>query len=148
MKQEKMTKFVQAEDAGRKWYVIDAEDQVLGRLASRVASIIRGKNKAVFTPNNDTGDFVVIVNADKVRLTGKREEQKEYTRYTGYPGGLRSLTYKQMMERNPAYVIEHAVKGMLPKNRLGKKIIKKLKVYKGAEHPHTAQKPEKLTFEE
>ena len=146
MKQEKMTKFIKSEDADRKWYVVDAEDQVLGRLASQVASIIRGKNKPVFTPNNDTGDFVIIINAEKVKVTGKRQALKRYTRYTGYPGGLRVQTMDELLSKKPEYVIEHAVKGMLPKTRLGNKLIKKLKVYAGDSHPHQAQQPETLSL--
>ena len=145
MKQEKITRFVKTEDADRRWYVVDATDQVLGRLAAKVASVIRGKNKATFTPNMDTGDFVIIVNADKVKMTGKRELQKTYFRHTGYPGGVRISSYSQVMEKHPERIIETAVKGMLPKNRLGKQLIKKLKVYAGGEHPHTAQKPEQLS---
>lgn len=145
MKQEKITRFVKTEDADRKWYVVDATDQVLGRLATKVASVIRGKNKPTFTPNMDTGDFVIILNADKVKMTGKRELQKTYFRHTGYPGGGKELTYQQMKEKHPERIVEYAVKGMLPKNRLGRKLIKKLKVYTGDEHPHTAQQPEKLS---
>jgi large subunit ribosomal protein L13 len=146
VKQEKITRFVKAEDADRRWYVVDAQDQVLGRLASQVARVIRGKHKAVFTPNMDTGDFVVVINADKIKVTGKRELQKDYFSHSGYPGGVRIRSYSELMEKNPELVIEKAVKGMLPKNRLGRKLIKKLKVYAGADHPHTAQKPEPLSF--
>ena len=146
MKQEKITRFVKAEDADRKWYVVDAKDQVLGRLASQIARVIRGKNKAVFTPNMDAGDFVVVVNADKVKMTGKRELQKEYFNHSGYPGGVRIRSYAEVMSKNPEEVVEKAVRGMLPKTRLGKKLIKKLKVYSGENHPHAAQKPEPLSF--
>lgn len=146
MKQEKITRFVKTDDADRKWYVVDATDQVLGRLAAKVASVIRGKNKPSFTPNMDTGDFVVVVNADKVKMTGKRELQKTYFRHTGYPGGVKELTYQQMKEKHPERIIEFAVKGMLPKTKLGNKLGKKLKVYVGAEHPHEAQKPETLSL--
>lgn len=145
MKQEKITRFVKTEDADRKWYVVDATDQVLGRLASKVATIIRGKNKPSFTPNMDTGDFVIVVNADKIKMTGKRELQKTYFRHTGYPGGSKELTYQQMKEKHPERIVEYAVKGMLPHNRLGNKLIRKLKVYTGSDHPHTAQKPENLS---
>ena len=145
MKQEKITRFVKTEDADIKWYVVDAKDLVLGRLAAKVAGVIRGKNKPSFTPNMDTGDFVIIVNADKVKMTGKRELQKTYFRHTGYPGGVKTLTYTQMMEKHPEKIIQNAVKGMLPKNRLGRQLIKKLKVYAGEEHPHQAQKPETLS---
>lgn len=146
MKQEKITRFVKTEDADRKWYVVDATDQVLGRLAAKVASVIRGKNKPSFTPNMDTGDFVIVVNADKVKMTGKRELQKTYFRHTGYPGGGRELTYQQLKEKHPERIVEFAVKGMLPKTKLGKQLGKKLKVYVGSDHPHTAQKPEPLSL--
>lgn len=148
MKQEKLTKFIRTEDADRKWYLVDAKDQILGRLASRVARIIRGKDKPVFTPNMDTGDFVVIVNADKIKVTGKRETLKQYIRHSGYPGGQKITNIQDMLVKKPEFVVENAVKGMLPKNRLGKKLIKKLKVYAGDVHPHTAQKPEPISFTE
>ncbi len=146
MKQEKMTKFIKSSDVEKKWYVVDAKDQVLGRLASKIAAILRGKHKPVFTPNMDNGDYVIVINADKVRLTGKREELKTYIRYTGYPGGQRITSFKEMMAKKPEFVIYHAVKGMLPKNRLGRKIIKNLKIYAGENHPHAAQKPEPLSL--
>ena len=146
MKQEKMTRFIRTEDVDKKWYVIDAEDKVLGRLAAKAARIIRGKEKPLFTPNMDTGDFVIVINADKVKMTGKRELQKTYFSHSGYPGGVRIRTFQEMKEKNPAFIIENAVKGMLPKNRLGKKIIKHLKVYAGTEHPHKAQKPETISI--
>lgn len=148
MKQEKLTKFIRTEDADKKWYLVDAKDQILGRLASQVASIIRGKNKAIFTPNMDTGDFVVVVNADKIKVTGKRETLKQYIRHTGYPGGQKITNIQDMLVKKPEFIVENAVKGMLPKNRLGKKLIKKLKVYAGEDHPHTAQKPESISFME
>jgi large subunit ribosomal protein L13 len=144
LKQERMTKFIKPEDADQKWYLVDAKDQVLGRLAVKIARVIRGKNKAFFTPNMDTGDFVVVINADKIRVTGKRESQKEYFSYSGYPGGAKYRSYAELMAKKPEWVVENAVKGMLPKTRLGKKIIKKLKVYAGESHPHTAQKPVEL----
>lgn len=125
----------------QKWHLIDAEGQVLGRMASRIADILRGKDKAVFTPHVDTGDFVVVVNAEKVKLTGKKEEQKIYTRYTGYPGGLRVEPLKRMRARTPERVIEYAVAGMIPKSRLGRVVLKKLKIYTGPLHPHAAQNP-------
>ncbi len=146
MKQEKITRFIKTEDADRKWYVVDAKDQVLGRLAAGIARVIRGKHKAVFTPNMDTGDFVIVINADKIRLTGKRELHKSYFSHSGYPGGVRVRSFAEMMEKHPERVIEKAVKGMLPKNRLGRKLNKKLKVYTGEDHPHTAQKPESLSL--
>ena len=148
MKQEKITRFIRTEDADRKWYLVDAKDQVLGRMATQVARMIRGKNKPTFTPNMDTGDFVVVINADKIKLTGKRENLKTYIRHTGYPGGQRTTSFQEMMEKKPEFVIQNAVKGMLPKNRLGRKLIKKLKVYAGDTHPHIAQKPETLTLTE
>jgi large subunit ribosomal protein L13 len=130
----------------RKWYLIDAEGKVLGRLASEVASILRGKNKPIYTPHVDTGDFVIIINADKVKLTGKKLDQKEYRYHTGYPGGLKSVPYRRMMSKNPEKAIQLAVKGMLPKNSLGRQMFKKLKVYSGPEHNHEAQKPEIYEF--
>jgi large subunit ribosomal protein L13 len=148
VKQEKLTKFIRTEDADRKWYLVDAKDQVLGRLASKVARIIRGKNKPIFTPNMDTGDFVVIVNADKVKVTGKRETLKQYIRHSGYPGGQKITSIQDMFVKKPEFIVENAVKGMLPKNRLGKKLIKKLKVYAGENHPHSAQKPELISLME
>ncbi len=133
-------------DIDKKWYVVDAEGLVLGRLASNVARILRGKHKPEFTPHVDAGDFVIVINAGKVRLTGKRPEQKSYFHYSGYPGGAKVRMFKDLVRTNPRFVIEHAVKGMLPHNRLGRRIIKKLKVYDGNEHPHEAQMPQTLTF--
>ena len=127
----------------QEWLVIDATDLVLGRLATEVATILRGKNKPQYTPHVDTGDYVIIVNADKVRLTGGKENKKEYYHHTAYVGGLKMETYREAMEKHPERVIEHAVKGMLPKNTLGREMAKKLKVYAGPEHPHAAQKPQK-----
>jgi len=123
----------------REWHVIDASDKVLGRLATQVANLLMGKHKPIFCRNLDTGDFVVILNADKVRVTGNKAKQKLYYRHSGYPGGLKSISLEKMMQTNPARVIEHAVKGMLPHNRLGAKMVKKLKVYTGDTHPHLAQ---------
>lgn len=143
-----MTKFVKSEDADKKWYLVDAKDQVLGRLASQIAKIIRGKNKPTFTPNMDTGDFVVVINADKVKLTGKRPELKQYIRHSGYPGGQKITSVREVKQSKPEFLVENAVKGMLPKNRLGRKLIKKLKVYTGESHPHSAQKPEPISFTE
>ena len=128
----------------RKWYVIDAEGKTLGRLASQAAAILRGKNKPIFTPHVDCGDYVIIINAEKVAVTGKKKHDKIYKRHTGYPGGLRELNFEQMMEKHPTEVVRHAIKGMMPKGKLGRQMFKKLKVYAGAEHPHTAQKPETL----
>jgi large subunit ribosomal protein L13 len=128
--------------------LVDAKDQVLGRLASRVARVIRGKNKPIFTPNTDTGDFVVVINASQVKLTGKRELLKTYSHHSMYPGGLKVKSFAELMAKKPELIIENAVHGMLPKNRLGKKLIKKLKVYAGDSHPHAAQKPEVLNLME
>ncbi|WP_214108771.1 50S ribosomal protein L13 [Acrocarpospora catenulata] len=125
----------------RQWYVIDATDVVLGRLASHVAVLLRGKHKPIFANHVDTGDFVIVINADKVALTGNKLQQKKAYRHSGYPGGLRSVTYNELMEKRPDRAVEKAVKGMLPKNALGRKMAKKLKVYAGAEHPHQAQRP-------
>lgn len=148
MKQEKLTKFVKTEDANHKWYLVNADGQVLGRLATKIAMIIRGKNKAIFTPNTDTGDFVVVINAEKVKLTGKREQLKEYKRHSGYPGGQTTTAFKDMIVKKPEFVLESAVRGMLPKTKLGNKLIKKLKVYAGTEHPHAAQQPEIISLTE
>jgi large subunit ribosomal protein L13 len=148
LKQEKMTRFIPTADADRRWFVVDAKDQVLGRLATQIARIIRGKNKATFTPNSDTGDFVVVINAEQVRMTGKREELKDYIHHSGYPGGLKTRSFSEVLAKKPEFIIESAVKGMLPKTRLGRKLIKKLKVYTGDNHPHQAQKPELYSIAE
>ena len=132
------------EEVSRRWLVVDAQDQVLGRLATRVARILSGKEKPIFTNHVDTGDFVVVVNAGKIRLTGQKLDGKVYYRHSGYPGGIKGMTAREMLERKPEQVVKIAVKGMLPKNRLGTKMLTKLKVYAGAEHPHEAQKPEKI----
>lgn len=126
----------------RKWYVIDATDQTLGRLSSEVASILRGKHKPIYTPNVDTGDFIIVINADKIRLTGNKLIQKKMRAYSGYPGGLKEIAYGDLLQKKPERIIEMAVKGMLPHNRLGSAMYKKLKVYRGSEHPHQAQQPE------
>ena len=128
----------------RKWYVVDAEGMVLGRLASQVAAILRGKNKPTFTPHFDTGDYVIVINADKVVLTGNKEDQKEYKRYSGYTGGLKTTKYKDLKAKYPERIVEHAIVGMLPKNKLGRAMAKKLRVYAGASHGHEAQFPEAL----
>lgn len=130
----------------QKWYVIDAADQRLGRLATEIAMILRGKNKPTFTPHMDTGDFVIVVNAEKVVVTGKKAEQKLYRRHSGRPGGMKTETFAKLQVRIPERIVEQAVKGMLPKNSLGRQLFTKLKVYTGAEHPHEAQKPETLTI--
>jgi large subunit ribosomal protein L13 len=138
------TQFAKKGEIDRKWHVIDAKDAVLGRLAVKVATCLRGKNKPVFTPNVDTGDFVIVINAEKVRLTGKKITDKVYYHHSGYIGGIKAETARELLEKKPEQIIEKAVWGMLPKNRLGRTMIKKLKVYKGAEHPHKAQAPEIL----
>ncbi|MCH7972631.1 MAG: 50S ribosomal protein L13 [Bacteroidetes bacterium] len=143
-----MTRFINTQSADRRWYLVDAKDQVLGRFATRIATIIRGKNKPTFSPNADTGDFVVVINADKIKVTGKREELKTYSWHTGYPGGRKTLSFNKMKERKPEFIIMNAVKGMLPKNRLGNLLLKKLKVYAGEEHPHQAQQPETISLME
>lgn len=145
MKAEKLTKFYKTEEADRKWFVIDADGLILGRLATKVARIIRGKEKAIFTPNTDTGDFVIIINAEKIKIAVKRETQKTYFRHSGYPGGEKITKYQVMKVKKPEFIIEHAVRGMLPKTKLGNKLIKKLKVYSGSNHPHQAQQPETLS---
>ncbi len=134
------------QEVERKWYVIDAEGKNLGRLASEVASILRGKKKPVYTPHVDTGDYVIIVNADKVAVTGNKMKQKIYKHHTGYPGGLKEITLEKLLDRKPEEVLKHAVKGMLPKGRLGRQMFTKLKVYAGPEHRHQAQKPEVYEF--
>jgi large subunit ribosomal protein L13 len=138
------TQFAKKGDVERKWYVVDARDAVLGRLATKIAVQLRGKNKPIFTPNVDTGDFIIVINAEKVRLTGNKMTDKVYYHHTGYIGGIKAETAKEMFEKHPERIIEKAVWGMLPKNTLGKQMLKKLKVYKGAEHPHKAQAPEIL----
>jgi large subunit ribosomal protein L13 len=138
------TLFAKKSDVEKKWYIVDADGMVVGRLASRVAMILRGKNKPIYTPHVDTGDFVVIVNADKVRLTGNKLNQKVYYHHSGYPGGLKKETAKDLMKNSPEKIIFTAIRGMLPKNRLGRQQLKKLKVYSGPDHPHKAQNPEPL----
>lgn len=134
------------ETAKKEWVVIDATDQVLGRLSSVAAKILRGKNKPEFTPHVDTGDNVIVINAEKVRFTGNKLYDKEYIRHTGYPGGQRTRTAEEVLAKHPTRIIEHAVKGMLPRNRLGRKLYKNLFVYVGAEHPHEAQKPKEINL--
>lgn len=131
----------------RKWYVVDAEGKTLGRLAAGVAEILRGKNKVTFTPHVDTGDYVIVINADKVVLTGKKEQTKVYFHYTGYVGGDRYMKAGDALQRKPVWVVEHAIRGMLPKNKLGDQMFRKLHVYAGAEHPHAAQQPEEIKFD-
>ncbi len=128
----------------RRWWVVDAQGMTLGRLASKVAPILRGKHKPYFTPHLDTGDYVIIINADKIHVTGKRLDQKKYYRHSGYPGGLKSMTLRELMDKFPTRALKFAIKGMLPKGPLGRKMFTKLKVYAGAEHPHQAQQPQIL----
>jgi large subunit ribosomal protein L13 len=142
------TFFPKEGDLNKKWYVADADDAVLGRLSARIAAVLRGKHKAIYTPHTDTGDFVIVVNAEKVKLTGNKLDQKTYARYSGYPGGLRMVNARTLLASRPEEVIKLSVRGMLPKNALGRKMLKKLKVYKGNEHPHKAQMPEKLDVKE
>jgi len=131
----------------RDWYVIDAKDLILGRLATKIASILRGKHRPQYTPHADCGDHVVVINAEKIRATGRKEEQKTYYRHTGYPGGLKSITMEKQREKHPERIIEAAVKGMLPKNALGRKMIKKMNIYAGDRHPHAAQQPKPLSLD-
>jgi len=130
----------------RQWHLVDAEGKVLGRMASRIADVLRGKHKPCYTPNVDTGDFVVVINAGKVVVTGKKAQQKVYQRYSGYPGGLKEIKYADMLERHPERIIRLAVRRMIPNNKLGRRVLKKLKVYRGPEHPHEAQQPEVLSM--
>lgn len=133
-------------DIQRKWYVVDAQGEILGRLASQIANRLRGKNKPEFSPHMDNGDYIIVVNCEKIKVTGKKLEEKMYYRHSGWVGGLKGTSLEQMLARHPTRVIMHAVKGMLPKNRLGRAMLKKLRVYVGPNHPHSAQKPEPLTF--
>ncbi|MFP4322491.1 MAG: 50S ribosomal protein L13 [Anaerolineales bacterium] len=132
----------QVENIERKWYVFDAQGQTLGRLATQIATVLRGKHKPEFAPHVDVGDYVIVINAERIHVTGRRLDQKLYYRHSQYPGGLRSLTLRQQLDKHPERVLELAVRGMLPRNRLGRQMLKKLKVYAGPEHPHQAQKPE------
>ena len=134
------------QEVERKWYVVDADGQTLGRLASEVAAILRGKKKPTYTPHVDTGDYVIVINAEKINVTGKKRKEKIYKRHTGYPGGHREITFEKLQAKNPEEIIRHAVKGMMPKGVLGRQMYKKLKVYAGPEHNHIAQKPETWTF--
>ncbi|MFK7908088.1 MAG: 50S ribosomal protein L13 [Chitinophagales bacterium] len=136
---------VRKEDVTREWFIVDAEDMVVGRLATQIATVLRGKHKPSYTPHIDDGDYVIILNAEKIKFTGNKMNAKKYIRYSGYPGGQRSRTAKEMLQHKPTDVMEKAVRGMLPKNRLGRQMIKKLFVYTGTDHPHQAQQPKKLT---
>ena len=141
------TTMAKANEVDRKWYVIDAEDKVLGRLATEVATLLRGKHKPIYTPHVDTGDYVIVINADKVKLTGTKWDNKIHASHTGYPGGRREVVYKEIREKHPERVIEYAVKGMLPKNVIGRTALTRLHLYKGEEHKHAAQKPEAWTLD-
>jgi len=132
------------EEVERSWFVVDAENKTLGRLASKIAQYIRGKHKPTFTPHVDMGDYVIVVNAEKINLSGNKWDQKKYYKHSNYPGGIKEMTYKELLDKDPAFIVEKAVKGMLPHNKLGRKMIKKLKVYGGPNHPHQAQQPEEL----
>ena len=143
----KSTHYAKQGEVSRNWVLIDAEGAILGRLATQIAAILRGKNKPQFTPNSDCGDFVVVINADKVQLSGNKADHKVYYRHTGYNGGLKAESFRTAMEKHPEQVIERAVRGMLPKNTLGRKQLTKLKVYAGTEHPHAAQNPVKIELE-
>lgn len=140
------TKSINKANADKQWVVVDAQDQTLGRLASRIAMVLRGKHKPLYTPHADCGDNVIVINAGKVKLSGLKWAQKDYIRHTGFPGGQRSLTAEEVMEKDPTRLVEYAVKGMLPKNRLGREILRNLHVFAGAEHNHEAQKPKVLNF--
>jgi len=140
------TKSAKKEEVQRNWYVVDAQSDVVGRLGSKIATVLRGKHKPNFTPHVDTGDYVIVINAEKVRFSGAKMDQKEYQRYSGYPGGQKSRTAQEMLDKKPIEIMEHAVRGMLPKNRLGRQMIKKLLVYTGSDHPHAAQKPQTFNF--
>jgi len=138
------TTLAKKEEVTRKWFVVDATDLVLGRMSVRIANILRGRNKATFTPHVDTGDFVIVINANKIRVTGKKEDQKEYMFYSGYMGNEKYIKLSEFRERKPEFIIHHSVKGMLPKNKLAAGMLKRLKVYGGSEHPHAAQEPQEI----
>lgn len=137
-----------AHEVKRDWYIIDASDKILGRVATEIARRLRGKHKAEFTPHVDTGDYIVVINAEKITVTGRKFKEKMYYRHSGFPGGIKSISFDKLQEKNPIRIIELAVKGMLPKNVLGREMYRKLKVYAGSDHPHTAQQPKKLEIEE
>lgn len=140
------TRSARKEDITRDWYLVDAEGQTLGRMCTQIAMILRGKNKACFTPHVDCGDYVIVINAEKIKLSGQKFDQKEYLSYSGYPGGQKRKSIKELLQQKPEKIVEHAVKGMLPRNRLGRATFKKLFVYKGSEHKHDAQKPKTIKF--
>jgi large subunit ribosomal protein L13 len=145
---ERRTYSAKPSDVNRSWYVVDAEGKTLGRLATAIAATLRGKNKAIFTPHIDTGDFVIVVNAGKVKVTGNKDVDKKYYRHSNYPGGLKTTTLRDMRQRHPERILEAAVRGMLPQNNLGRQQLKKLKLYAGPEHPHTSQKPVELPVDD
>ena len=138
------TEFVKPQDAERKWFLVDADGLILGRVAARVASIVRGKEKAIFSPHQEIGDYVVVINADKIAVSGRKAEEKEYHRHTGFPGGLKTVNFGKLIEKHPTSPLELAIKGMLPKGPLGRKLLKNVKIYSGANHPHAAQNLQKL----
>lgn len=138
------TYMAKTNDVDRQWYVVDATDKTLGRLATRIAEILRGKHKPTYTPHVDTGDYVIVINAEKIHLTGNKWDQKKYYRHSGYPGGIKETVYKKLVQTKPELIIEKAVKGMIPHNKLGRQVFNKLKVYAGSEHPHQAQQPKEL----
>ena len=138
------TTYIKASEIDKKWFIVDATDKTLGRLSSKVAQILKGKNKPYYTPHMDMGDFVIIINADKVKLTGKKESTKDYFKHTNYPGGAKNISIKILKEKKPEFILMNSIKGMLPHNRLGKKILTHLKIYAGDVHPHTSQKPVQL----
>ncbi len=140
------TQVAKEQEVVRKWYVVDLEDVVLGRAATEIARVLRGKHKAIYTPSVDTGDFVVVINADKLKLTGNKLADKKYYHHTGYPGGIREINAEKLLAKKPEMLVQAAVKGMLPKNKLGRQMFRKLKVYAGGEHPHVAQQPKELKF--
>ncbi len=140
------TKSAKKEEVVREWYIIDATNQHVGRMCTKIADVLRGKHKPSFTPHVDTGDYVIVINADKVKFTGAKWDQKEYITYSGYTGGQKRTTAKEMLDKKPFKIVENAVKGMIPKNKLGRAVFKKLFVYTGSDHPHTAQQPKELTF--
>ncbi|HHH52308.1 MAG TPA: 50S ribosomal protein L13 [Bacteroidetes bacterium] len=140
------TKSQRKEDVKRNWYIVDAEGEVVGRLASKIAHVLRGKHKPDYTPHVDTGDYVIVINAEKIRFTGNKLRKKEYVSYTGYPGGKRVKTPREILDKKPIFIIENAIKGMLPKNKLGRQMFNKLFVYEGSEHKHQAQKPQEFKF--
>lgn len=140
------TQVAKKEEVTRNWYLVDAENQVLGRMATQIANVLRGKNKPTYTPSVDTGDFIIVVNAEKIALTGNKRADKMYYSHSGFPGGIKSITAGKLLDKKPEDLIKHAVKGMLPKNKLARHMLSKLKIYSGAEHPHKAQQPKALNI--